>query len=295
MQTEEQLGFLWQYLQKARQNQSPPNQWENFRRTTDQLGLGLEPTLSRMNLDLSYSSFRQWALQRVSNPDNRASTSQEDVLSESDLSFFDEQGYLVVRKAAPAAHCQSVCEAIWELLETSPLERHGWYKEHPAKQGIMLKLYQHPALEVTRKSPLIRKAYEQLWGTKRLYVSTDRVSFNPPETNTYRFPGPYLHWDLDGFTRPIPFGLQGLLYLNRVEPEQGAFSLVPGFHKKIDHWLASLPGGVDPQSRLGDFKAESIAGEAGDFIIWQQALPHGSKPNTCNYPRMVQYINWLPL
>ncbi|WP_220472639.1 phytanoyl-CoA dioxygenase family protein [Spirosoma foliorum] len=38
----------------------------------------------------------------------------------------------------------------------------------------------------------------------------------------------------------------------------------------------------------------SIAANAGDFIIWHQALPHGSSPNRSREPRFVQYINYAP-
>jgi ectoine hydroxylase-related dioxygenase (phytanoyl-CoA dioxygenase family) len=40
--------------------------------------------------------------------------------------------------------------------------------------------------------------------------------------------------------------------------------------------------------------AMPIAANAGDFILWHQALPHGSSPNTATLPRFVQYINYEP-
>ena len=142
----------------------------------------------------------------------------------------------------------------------------------------------------------IREAFEQLWQRNDLLVTIDRVSFNPPETKTYHFPGPNLHWDVS-LKQPIPFGLQGLLYLSDTTKNQGAFTVIPGFQNNIDSWLDSLPKGINPRDPelLKNFVREPIAGEAGDFIIWNHCLPHGSSPNTSEKPRIVQYINYLPV
>lgn len=163
------------------------------------------------------------------------------------------------------------------------------------KQGIMVQLFQHPALEKNRQSKKIRNAYEQLWNRKDLWMNTDRVSFNPPENERWQFPGPRLHWDVS-LELPIPFGLQGLLYLSDTQESQGAFTLVPGFHNKIDAWINSLPAGANPRTQdLYQLGIKPIAANAGDFIIWHQALPHGSSPNKAAAPRIVQYINYMPI
>ena len=36
------------------------------------------------------------------------------------------------------------------------------------------------------------------------------------------------------------------------------------------------------------------SGRAGDLIIWNDALPHGSRPNRGGAPRLVQYIRMYP-
>ena len=94
---------------------------------------------------------------------------------------------------------------------------------------------------------------------------------------------------------PIPFGTQGILYLTDTPPEQGAFTLVPGFHRRIESWLASLPPGADPRSEnMHALGAKPVGGRAGDLVIWHQALPHGASPNRGTKPRLVQYINMFP-
>jgi ectoine hydroxylase-related dioxygenase (phytanoyl-CoA dioxygenase family) len=117
---------------------------------------------------------------------------------------------------------------------------------------------------------------------------------NVPERPGWKFPGPDLHWDVSIKT-PIPFGTAGILYLTDTPPEQGAFTLVPGFHRRVEDWLKSLPPGADPRSQnIHALGSQPIGGRAGDLIIWHQALPHGSRPNRGTQPRMVQYINMFP-
>ena len=95
----------------------------------------------------------------------------------------------------------------------------------------------------------------------------------------------------------IPFGLQGLLYLSDTDENQGAFTVIPGFHKNIENWLENLNDDENPRdiNLLNDYKKKHIAAKAGDFIIWNQCLPHGSSPNTSDKPRIVQYINYQPI
>lgn len=158
----------------------------------------------------------------------------------------------------------------------------------------MIQLFQHPILEKNRSSVKVRKVYEQLWNRRDLYVNTDRVGFNPPETERHPFQGPLLHWDVS-LELPIPFGLQGILYLADTAENQGAFTLVPGFQNRIEDWINKLPPGSDPRREdLYALGAAQIAANAGDFILWHRALPHGSSPNTNISPRFVQYFTYMP-
>ena len=153
----------------------------------------------------------------------------------------------------------------------------------------MIQLFQDPALEAARRSPRVHKAFAQLWGTADLWMTIDRMSFNPPERPGRKFPGPGLHWDVS-LMLPMPFATQGILYLTDTSADQGALQVVPGFHHRLAGWLE-----VDRlrNPREIDLKAEArtIAAGAGDLIIWRQELPHGASPNTTDRPRMAQYVN----
>ena len=64
---------------------------------------------------------------------------------------------------------------------------------------------------------------------------------------------------------------------------------------KLEKWLKDLPEDTNPRTVNLDAEAVPIAANAGDFVIWHHALPHGSSPNRAAYPRIVQYINMYPL
>ena len=102
--------------------------------------------------------------------------------------------------------------------------------------------------------------------------TTDRVGFNVPERAGCKFRGPDLHWDCSVKT-PIPFGTQGILYLTDTPPEQGAFTLVPGFQRWGEDWLKQLAAGR-ASARAGSARARLASRSAGAPAIWSS----GTRP-----------------
>lgn len=215
------------------------------------------------------------------------------VLSAEDRAFWEENGYVVVRQAVPLENCRAAERAVWEFLEMDPEDPASWYPD-PPRRGIMVEIYQHQALWDNRQAPRVHQAFAEIWGTEKLWVSFDRASMNPPERPDWKFPGPYLHWDMS-LEMPVRLKVQGVLYLTDTPAEQGAFTCIPGFHRKLEGWLKSLPADTDPRKVVRDLPgATPIGGKAGDLVIWHSALPHGSRPNSARRPRMAQYITMSP-
>jgi len=279
------------------------------------LGLGLEQTLQHLGPGAaSFEQFEQWivatagevpALQvaRINAaiageaypPQVDAALARIDaqapVLSADDLAFWHEHGYVIVHDAVPAETRAAARDAVLDRLGARLDDAQTWYGQN---RSIMVQYFQHPAFDAIRRTPRIHKAFAQLWETTDLWVTVDRVGFNPPERPGWQFPGPDLHWDTS-IVQPMPLGMAGILYLIDTAPEQGAFTCVPGFHRRIADWLASLPAGADPrQQDLHALGSKPIAGRAGDLVIWNDALPHGSRANRGHMPRIVQYIAMYP-
>ena len=216
-----------------------------------------------------------------------------DGLTRDDLAFWDEHGYVVVHDAVPASSRGQAAAAIYSFLGASPGHPDSWYaKKHG--HSIWVPLLRHPAFLANRKSPRLVKAFAQLWGREDLWPTVDQGGLNPPERPGWPFPGPHIHWDAT-LAPPHRFGLQGILYLTDTPAEQGAFSCIPGFHRALPGWLASLAPGENPREAIRKHPGfVPIAGRAGDLIIWHHHLPHGASPNRGTLPRIVQYITLLP-
>jgi len=217
---------------------------------------------------------------------------KDPVFTKEEMDFWEENGYIVLKNAIPLEDCKAAENVIWDFLKMKPEEPNGWHKR---SVPFWIRNYQHAIFLKNRKAARIHKAFAQLWGTEELFQPINSLSFNPPIKDEHREYGPsYLHWD-DSIAMPMRFDVIGMLYLNDVDENQGAFQCVPGFHRIIESWLASLPEDADPREEIrGGFETVKVAGKAGDLIICRQELPHGSSLNKGDYPRFVQYITMYP-
>ncbi len=59
--------------------------------------------------------------------------------------------------------------------------------------------------------------------------------------------------------------------------------------------MNSFKGEVPLIGVFDSYTSKPLAAEAGDFIIWHHALPHGSLSNTNVNSRIVQYIKLYPM
>jgi hypothetical protein len=221
-----------------------------------------------------------------------ADPNAEPALTAADIEFWEENGFVVLHDAVPPENCRAAVRAICEFLDVDPDRPETWYGG-PQGNSIWIPLLHHPALWANREAPRVRRAFAQLWGREDIWINVDRTGFNPPEQAGWTFPGPHLHWDVS-LAQPIPFGVQGILYLTDTAANQGAFTCVHGFHRSIESWLHSLPEGADPRAQDLSACSIPIAGRAGDLVIWHQALPHGGSPNRAAQPRFAQYMVGRP-
>lgn len=289
------LEQLWKRTVDPQNADLSKTNWNNEIKTLYQLGIGMEDTLQFLYFEKpDYESFKNWINSRKRDIALEPEDLTDDVLSEQDLEFWNQNGYVVVKNAISKKDCEDTQKAIWEYLKMDPNNKESWYDSHEDLKGLMLNFSDHETLNRNRFSPRVKKAYEQLYKTTKIYKTIDKVSFNPPETENFNFLGSPLHWDMS-LKKPLSFGLQGLLYLTDCGPDDGAFHCVPGFHNQIDQWLDELEPHEKPREKaLQTLQAKPIIGEAGDFIIWHQALPHCATPNKGKKPRMVQYLTYLP-
>lgn len=256
-------------------------------------GVGIDEALHYLYFEKpTIEAFESWVCEKETKL-VQSVIQEAPVLSVEELQFFETNGYIVLPNAIPKADCVATQQIIWEFLGMHPDESDTWYKSHPEQRGLMINFFDHPLLEKNRASSKIRKAFEQLYQTEAIYKTIDKVSFNPPVTQNYSFKGSDLHWDVS-LQLPIPFRLQGLIYLSDCGSKDGAFHCVPSFHNQMALWMEQVPEGVHPRAyALATLQPKAITASAGDMVIWHQALPHCATPNYGTSPRMVQYLSYI--
>lgn len=312
-----QLWRLWRRtVASATPQAATGTEWAADQAVIYGLGLGLHETLTVLLTQRpDFAAFERWVIEcnggtidasRLAQvnaevaracgeaaPQNELDADFTPVLDAAELRCWDENGYVVLRGAAQPQDCLAAAQAIWDFLGAAPDRPESWYGSRKC-EGLMVPLVHHPAFDRNRQSPRIRNAFVQLYGTGDLHVTVDRGGFNPPECAAWAFPSPGLHWDTS-LAPPLPRYFQGILYLTDTPAEQGAFQCVPGFHRRLEAWLAGLPEGLNPRAQDLSAEAVRIAGNVGDMVIWHGALPHGASANRGKRPRLVQYIAYHPL
>lgn len=305
-------GLCTYWERRLAYRSSPPESWTAEALLLDALGLGLEQTMQYLAQNRpDFAAFTDWITATAGLPDSvtiaryaatlsgvplprsvaerlAAVDAMPPVLSDTELEAWDRDGYVVLGQAITPDQVAAAAALLWEITGARPDDPASWYGERT--NGLMVQRFQHQALEAARRSPRVHKAFAQLWGTSDLWPRVDRMSFNAPVHAGHEFRAPRLHWDAS-LVPPIPFATQGILYLADTAEDQGALELVPGFHHRIEAWLAEL-GDSDPRSADLSAEAIRIGARAGDLIIWRQDLPHGATPNLAGKPRLAQYVNF---
>ena len=91
-----------------------------------------------------------------------------------------------------------------------------------------------------------------------------------------------------------------MLYLVDTAAGEGGFQCVPGVHRWVSEWAQGRPDeDIRDQQLHQRFPSEigppiEVEANAGDFIIWHSALPHGNSRNCSDKPRLAQYVRMSP-
>lgn len=219
------------------------------------------------------------------------------VLTEDDLRFYDENGYLLVPNAAPQENLDATIDALFDNLGLDKNNPDDWYRP-PLPFGGMIEMYQHQAMWDNRQNPKIHALFADILGTEKLWVTIDRVNLKPPYRDDhpeYDHKG-FMHWDADvSHAATSPPGLQGVLYLADTPVGMGGFQCAPGHHKVVMEWAKTVEPGSKERPDMTNVPVTAIPGKAGDLVIWNRLLYHGNGRNLSDKPRLAQYISMFPV
>jgi hypothetical protein len=245
------------------------------------------------NIQASLSAFDQWT-KETTTPTTSAPT-KAGILSEEQWLAWQTQGYIRISNLVDETKCDAVCQFICSQLNIDLQTPETWYKAHPSWHGLMLQQYQHDSIQTIKMLPAIQQLFAELYGSTHLIANTEKLSFNPPETATWKFWHHELHWDVD-FAKKDLFYIQGLVYLNDVPENRGPLQVVPGFHHQFEDWVKRYP---DPKAAHQAMQTSCtpvpVPGKKGDIVCWLQTLPHTASPNHSDIPRFVQYVSFSKL
>ena len=228
------------------------------------------------------------------------------VLSETDWTFWKENGYIVVKQAVPKEQADRLAALLWEFEEKDPNDPATWYAPPRAEMKMkeltnsgMVELYNHPFEWDNRQYPRVYDAFVDVWGVENLWVTIDRANLNFPVQPGYEFSG-FIHWDYDpdhGDGPSRPQNVQGVLALaDQTDENMGGFQCIPDLYRHYDTWKLTQP---DDRNRFRPdttgFDLVKVKMEAGDLLIFNSTLAHGIRPNlTRDKVRLAQYISMMP-
>ncbi len=235
------------------------------------------------------TAFREWTQQRGTTV--RSTGVERRILSDEQMQSWQEQGYIKVSGLIDKEACDAVTDFICSYLGLDLHDPSTWYLERTDWHGLMVQQYQHASMQAIRSHPDVKQLFAELYNTDNIILQTDKVSFNPPETNEWKFVHHQLHWDMD-YQKPNPTYIQGLIYLNDVPRDRGPLKVVPGFHRQFDEWKEKYPDEAISYEEMRKLEPEYISGKKGDIVLWLQTLPHAASPNHSDLPRFVQYLSF---
>lgn len=225
------------------------------------------------------------------------------ILTEKQWQFWENQGYVIIKKAVPEHQAEATARLIWEFEEKDPKDPSTWYTPPRAEMQMkelvgtgMVELYHHQLLWNNRQSRQIYNAFVDIWGTEKLWVTIDRANLNLPLQSGQTSKG-FIHWDYDPEDNPV--NVQGVLALSdQTDKNMGGFQCIPWLYRNYEEWKKTQPEDrnhfMPDISGLED-KIEKTAMEAGDLLIFNSLLPHGIRPNKSkDKVRIAQYIAMMP-
>ena len=225
------------------------------------------------------------------------------VLSEEDWTFWQHNGYIVIKNAVPRKQALATANFIWEFDEKDPHDSKTWYAPSRAEMKMkeltgtgMVEVYNHQLLWNNRQMPKVYEAFMDIWGTEKLWVTIDRANLNFPQRPGFEKKG-FIHWDYDPETKPQ--NVQGVLALaDQNDENMGGFQCIPWLYRNYETWKLTQPENRDhfqPDTTGLENEIVKVKLDAGDLLIFNSTQPHGIRPNRSkDKVRIAQYISMMP-
>ena len=233
------------------------------------------------------------------------------IVSDEQLSFFKENGYVIISDCVEEKDRKQLVADMWELSGLDKTQPKTWSSAQTAVQrNGFLEMYHNPTQWKIRTDPKLYNIFADIFNYDHLWVSIDRVCMKLPSSGKWACQG-FTHWDFDPWAESAyPLHLQGAIALEDTSICMGGFHCVPGMHKYLKEWTATRP--IDQEHRERFYKNgmpipvpqeyyysiweqdRPIPMKAGDIVIWRGEIAHGNGENISFDPRMAFYVTMFP-
>lgn len=222
-------------------------------------------------------------------------------LTEEQWAFWKYNGYVIIENAVPAENVEAMVDLLWKFEEKDPTDTESWYRAPrreirmtELKNTGMVEMYNHQRMWDNRQYPKIYRAFQDIWGTDKLWVTIDRANLNFPIRPGHEYKG-FIHWDIDTSLDPKPVNVQGVLALSDTDDECGGFQCIPELFRNFDEWVKTQPADRNPfMPDTSGLEIVKVNMKKGDLLIFNSHLAHGIRPNHSDRPRLAQYIAMTP-
>jgi hypothetical protein len=205
------------------------------------------------------------------------------------------EGYTVISGLVPDNLLRPARDVITNFVQAELDRPETWYRHKPLEWSIV-PVHQAQAFWDIRQWPAVHRAFADLQGTERLWVSMDRAVFKVPLSKKHpaHVDESVLHWDGDP-RRPATWAYQGMLFLTDVGRGEGSFECVPSIFRNLEQYFLAHPGpAVDAPVHTAGHEVVQVPARAGDLVVWSSRLPHHGGHNRGHQPRLSMALAMRP-
>ncbi|WP_432797169.1 phytanoyl-CoA dioxygenase family protein [Poriferisphaera sp. WC338] len=147
----------------------------------------------------------------------------------------------------------------------------------------------HPALHAIATHPKLIEAVETLMG-EPAKLFQDMAMIKPPNGREKPW-----HQDHAYFNLPLDTRIVGVwIALDRVTPENGCMFMLPGAHKDGPHAHFMRRDWQICDTEMQGIQSTCAPMEAGDILVFDAKLPHGTPTNRGNDYRWAIQLHYIP-
>jgi len=205
-----------------------------------------------------------------------------------------EDGYAVYREAVPVPMCEAVLGAIADELGIRVDDPGSW--DRVSGYVDQVPLWGHQSQWDIRQLPVLHRIWSDIWGTEQLWVDLNSCRFTPP-WRPGRADRLQIHWDVDPWNDQVCWR-PGVLALTDAGPAAGGLCCVPSLlhdrHAWPKQWSQRGPEGYVYQPDVRGREIVEVPMQAGDLVVMDSKLPHGTVRNQSDRPRVVFYLQFFP-